>query len=88
MTISKYLNKNEDELEFYTVNELYADLEKLIEEGFGDRIVMVENYVDSPYTGDYHFIEKCIDTSDSEHKCIYFNGFLSNEDNYLASRIF
>ena len=85
MTLSKYLNKNE--LEFYTVNELYADLEMLIESGLGDRIVMIEN-CDMDHDADYRFINKHIRTNDSEEKCIYLDLFTNEEDDHLADMIF
>ena len=86
MTVSKYLNRNE--LEFYTVNELYADLGKLIEKGLGDRIVMIENREYMDYDPDYRFIDKHIGTNDSEEKCVYLDVFTIEEDDYLAEKIF
>lgn len=91
MTLDEYLNKNPSPLNFYTVKELYDDLKTLIDEGKGDRIVMVETS-DHNRIGDYVFLNRATSCergiTDTLGQVVYLDIFNQDDDEYLAQQIF
>ena len=63
----------------YTVEDLRDALDKLVDEGLGDRIVLIPDN-DLDYDADYRTIGN-IDTDDMSKECIYLE-VLSDEDEY------
>ena len=62
----------------YTVKELKEELEKLIENGMGDRIVLVPN--DSPdFQGEYRTVREFA-TDDIGERCVYLEAGTDEEE--------
>lgn len=58
-------------MKFYTVKELYEELESLVVSGLGDRIVLIPDYTED-IDGDFRTIGSIDSTHDMTNRCVYF----------------
>lgn len=90
MTVNEYLKRGiKYEPEFYTVNELYNELEELIANGLGNYIVLITN----PYENqdsNYVFLDKktSLTGKDISSRCVYLDAVSEKEEEYLTNQIF
>jgi hypothetical protein len=71
----------------YTVKTLKAQLEKLIAQGLGDRIVVFPVLYDADgYDGDYALVSE-VDTKDSLELVVYLECYNPEEDSELWSAV-
>ena len=59
-------------MKFYTVKELYEELESLVASGLGDRIVLIPNHYTEDIDADYRTIGFIDSTNDITNRCVYF----------------
>ena len=73
-------------IEIYTVNSLLEDLQKLVAQGLGDRVVLIPNRSED-VDEDYRFLNRgeSFIFNDSDNKCVYLADFMDEIESSLAN---
>ena len=91
MTVTKYLNQgSKKEYEFYTVEELRDDLDKLVSAGKGNFIIMLPIVNKELYGNAEYMLANKTDSFvgvDSMEQCAYLEALPDEVDYYIASQI-
>ena len=67
-------------MKMLTVMDMYTLMQDLIAQGKGDLLVLMPNWEDEDYEGDYRSISK-IDDNDISGTCVYLYGNNAEEEN-------